>query len=88
MAQNEIQKYYSDQNLYDAVRQPLNTFYENYDRLEKLSNFLDSASAADYPTIPTGTLTELGQLRTQINTYLVAAETVGMIVNVKEFIRI
>ena len=88
MAQNEIQKYYTDQNFYDAIRQPCNTLYEVHNRLEKLSNFLNSASAADYPGIPTGTLTDMGELRTQINTYLAAQTTIDMINKTKEFIRI
>jgi len=88
MAQNEVQKYYTEQNFYDALRQPLNALYENHDKLEKLSSFLNSAEAADYPAIPTGTLTEMGELRTQINTYLAAAETIAMINKAKDFIRI
>ena len=88
MAQNEIQKYYTGQNFYDAVRQPLNTFYENHDRLEKLSNFLNSAEATDYPNIPAGTLAEMGQLRAQVNTYIAASDTVDMLNKAKEFIRI
>lgn len=88
MAQNEVQKYYTEQNFYDAIRQPLNTFYENYDKLEKLSNFLNSASTADYPGVPADTLIEISQLRTQVNTYLAAVDTISMISKAKEFIRI
>ena len=88
MAQNEIQKYESTQNFYDAIRQPMNTFYENQLRLEKLSNFLNSAGAGDYPDIPSGTLTEMAALRTEINNYLADAATVSMVEKAKDFIRI
>ena len=88
MAQNEVQKYTSDQDFYNNVRNVLETWYNNHDKLEKLSNFLNSASAADYPTIPTGTLTDLSSLRTLVNTYLAATDTVTLMTDVKTFIRI
>lgn len=88
MAQNEVQKYSADQDFYANTRNPLETWYNTFDKLEKLSNFLNSASAGDYPTVPAATLTALGTLRTQINTYLAATETVNMMAEVKKFIRI
>ena len=95
MAQNEIQRYYStsvpavNSPFFDDVRQPLNTMYENHRRLERLSNFLNSAAAADFnPALEAGTLTDLGSLRTQINTYLAAQTTIDMIDEIKSFIRI
>jgi len=88
MAQNEVQKYTQDQDLYANVRNVVETWYNTFDRLEKMSNFLDSASAADYPTVPAATLTALGTLRTQINSYLAAAQTLAMLAEVKKFVRI
>ena len=88
MAQNEIQKYYANENLYDAIRQTLNTFYENHNRLERLSSFLNTAEETDYPDIPSGTLSDLDSLRTQVNTYIGNQTTVDLINQIKDFIRI
>jgi len=88
MAQNEVQKYTQDQDLYANVRNVVETWYNTFDRLEKMSNFLNSAGAGDYPTVPAATLTALGGLRTQINSYLAASETVAMMAEVKKFVRI
>ena len=88
MAQNEIQKYTSDQDFYSNIRNVLETWYNNYDKLEKMSNFLNTASAADYPTIPTATLTDIGGLRILVNTYLASTDVLALMDDVKTFIRI
>ena len=88
MAQNEVQKYQSDNDFYSAVRDVLDVMYDTNDALEKMSNFLNLADAATYPNIPTATLTALGSLRTAINTYLSAQATVDMIAECKKFVRI
>lgn len=45
MAQNEIQKYTSDQDLYNNVRNVLETWYNNYQKLEK--NGLSNCASGD-----------------------------------------
>ena len=87
MAQNEIQKYSTDLALYQSVRNPLETFYNTFDKLEKLSNFLNSADAADYPGVPTDTITDMGTLRTAINTFLAATATTEFMTEVKNFVQ-
>ncbi len=88
MAQNEVQKYQSAQDFYNNVRNVLETFYNVHDKLEKMANFLNSADAATYTDIPAETLTALGNLRIETNTFLAAAETVGFVDEVKKFVRI
>lgn len=92
MAQNEIQKYENDDKFIINVRQPCETFYNNYQRLEKMANFLNSATATDYPanTHPkiNATLTALANLRTEINTYLAAQTTTDMLDEIKKFVQI
>lgn len=88
MAQNDIQKYTNVEDFYANVRNPLEQWYNIYHKLEKMANFLNSADAGTYPTIPTGTLTDMGQLRTTINTYLSATDVQDMLTEVKTFIRI
>ena len=88
MAQNEIQKYVDPQDLYANVRNVVETWYNTHDRLEKMSNFLNTATGTDYPGVPAITLTAMGALRTQIETYLAGTETVAMMDEVKKFVRI
>lgn len=92
MAQNEIQKYENDDKFILNVRQPCETFYNNFQRLEKMANFLNSADVTDYPanTHPkiNAALSDLGGLRTAINTYMAAASTIAMLDEVKEFVQI
>ncbi|OQY16722.1 MAG: hypothetical protein B6I36_09875 [Desulfobacteraceae bacterium 4572_35.1] len=88
MAQNEIQKYTNNNDFYNSTRNPLETWRNNYDALRKLSDFLNTATAADYPDIPSATLTAVGGLRTQINTYLASDEVADMLAEVKKFTRI
>lgn len=88
MSQNEVQKYQTNQELYNGVRNPLETFYNTHDKFEKLSSFLNNASSTDYPSVPAGTMSALGTLRTTINTYLASTNTIDMINEVKKFVRI
>ena len=88
MSQNEIQKYTSIQDFYANVRSPLEIWRNNYDALKKMSEFLNTATAADYPDITSGTLTAIGNLRTQINLYLASDEVADMLAEVKKFTRI
>ncbi len=88
MAQNEVQRYYTDVEFYNNIRTPLNTFYNTFDKLEKMATFLNSADASTYPSIPSGTLTDIGQLRTEINSFLVSADVLSFLAKTKDFIRI
>ena len=88
MAQNGIQKYLTEADFFSSVRNPLETFYNNMNAMEKMSNFLNSASAADYPNIAVSDLTALSTLRTAINSFLASTDTETMLTETKKFIRI
>lgn len=88
MAQNEVQKYNTVVDLYSGVRRPLETFYSVFDKLERMANFLNSADATTYPDVPAATLTDMSELRTAINAFLVSADTLAFLEETKGFIRI
>ena len=85
MAQNAIQKYDSDADFHANVRNPLENWYNNDFKLERLYNFLQSAEAADYPNSP---LADLGQLRTALTSYFASTEYLALKAKIEEFIRI
>ena len=88
MAQNLIQKYTSDQDFFANVRTPLEQWYNTHDKLEKMQNFLSSATPADYPGITGQTLTDFGTLKTELDDYLAAQSTIDFLAEIKKFIRI
>ena len=88
MSQNLIQKYIDDQSFFNAVRQTLEAHYNVHDRLEKMDNFLDSATPTDYPNITGETLTDFGTLKTELSNYLSAQSTIDFLTEIKKFIQI
>ena len=88
MAQNDVQKYANVTDLYNDLRQPLTTYDGLIDRFERMANFLNSADATTYPTIPTETLSDLGALRTGVNAFLSAQSTIDFHAIAKTFVKI
>ena len=88
MAQNEVQKYATGLDFARNVRVVLTQWYNVEFGLEKLSNFLNSAEASDYPDLTAATLSDLASLRTIVNTYLAATDTVALKNDAKTFIQI
>ena len=88
MAQNLIQRYVSDQAFYDSARAPLEVWYKNYQALEKMDNFLSSATPTDYPGITDKTLTDFGTLKTELSAYLASPDVADFLAEVKKFIKI
>jgi hypothetical protein len=88
MAQNNIQKYDDVTKLGSGLRNTVSTFYNTMDQMERLSTFLNSAEAADYPGYDVGTLSDMGALRNAINAHMAATETVALMASIKKFIQI
>ena len=88
MAQNDIQKYSDASDLGRDLRNKVTTFYRAMDEIDRLSAFLNSAEAGDYPGFDVGTLLDMGELRTAINNHVTATETVALMTSIKKFIQI
>ena len=88
MAQNECQKYANTEHLYSQLRSSVSRFWDAMASLERLSVFLNTAEASDYPDIDATTLTAMGQLRTAVNNHESATETLALKNKIKEFIQI
>jgi hypothetical protein len=88
MAQNNIQQYSDVTKLGASLRNTVSTFYNTMDEMERLSTFLNSAEAADYPGFDASTLADMGALRAAINAHIAAAETMALMASIKKFIQI
>jgi hypothetical protein len=88
MAQNDIQKYTTDQDFFNNIRNPLEILYNIHDKLEKMQNFLTSATPTDYPGITGQTLTDFSTLKTELNDYLAAQSTIDFMTEINKFVRI
>lgn len=85
MAQNVIQRYSTEEDFHNNVRNVLSIWHNTTFEIEKLDNFLGTATPGDYPTSP---LTDLGELRTLLSNLVASTEYIAFKEKVLEFIRI
>jgi len=80
MTMNTCQKM-TVENFYKTIRQISATYRNHFDRLNQANEYLQNADVATYPDneIDTPTLQKIVALRTAINDYITAVETVAML---------
>jgi hypothetical protein len=89
MAHNGFQLHTTAEAFYRSIRQPCNTGYGWFDKLEMLSSWLNDAEASDYSTIgvDAADITRAGQFRSAINTFLAAQSTIDFRAVMEDLVR-